>query len=311
MFGDPITVKTQEKIPVILDTDIGDDIDDTWALGMLLQRPELDIKLILGDHGKNIYRTKLIAKFLQQVGRTHIPIGIGLDKNLTGEGRQSQWVENFDLNAYPGKIYPDGIRALIDIIMKSPQPITIIAIGPVPNIARALQIEPRIATKAKFVGMHGSIKKGYGGSLKPSPEYNVREDIEAFRMVLRAPWSITITPLDTCGIVYLEGDLYKTIQNSNNVVAKAIMENYKIWCANPIEYERRSSILFDTVAIWLAFSEKYLQIENIRINVTDEGFTKVDPAGREVRAALEWTNLDAFKKELVECISSINYGIPR
>ena len=38
------------KIPVILDTDIGDDIDDTWALGFLLRSPEFDVKLVVGDH---------------------------------------------------------------------------------------------------------------------------------------------------------------------------------------------------------------------------------------------------------------------
>jgi hypothetical protein len=50
--------------PVILDTDIGDDIDDTWALGLLLQSPEFDVRLVVGDQGKNLYRAKLIAKFL-------------------------------------------------------------------------------------------------------------------------------------------------------------------------------------------------------------------------------------------------------
>src|SRR6516164_7533507 len=63
--------------PVILTTDIGDDIDDTWALGLLLKSPELDLKLVLGDYGKNQYRAKLLAKFLQTVGHSNVPIGIG------------------------------------------------------------------------------------------------------------------------------------------------------------------------------------------------------------------------------------------
>src|SRR5882724_8840902 len=53
--------------PVILATDIGDDIDDTWALGLLLKSPELDLKLALGEYGKNQYRARLVAKFLQTV----------------------------------------------------------------------------------------------------------------------------------------------------------------------------------------------------------------------------------------------------
>src|SRR5580704_7918673 len=63
--------------PVILDTDIGDDIDDTWALGLLLQSPELDLKLVVGDYGKVEYRAKLLAKFLQRAGRGDVAVGLG------------------------------------------------------------------------------------------------------------------------------------------------------------------------------------------------------------------------------------------
>ena len=55
----------KDPIPVILATDIGDDIDDTWALGMLLKCPELDLKLALTEYGKPRYRARLLAKFLQ------------------------------------------------------------------------------------------------------------------------------------------------------------------------------------------------------------------------------------------------------
>src|SRR6516162_8277625 len=65
--------------PVILTTDIGDDIDDTWALGLLLKSPELDLKLVLGDYGKNQYRAKVLAKFLETAGRTDVAVGVGLD----------------------------------------------------------------------------------------------------------------------------------------------------------------------------------------------------------------------------------------
>jgi len=52
------------RIPVILDTDIGTDIDDTWALAMLLRCPELDVRLILSDTGNTEYRARIIARLL-------------------------------------------------------------------------------------------------------------------------------------------------------------------------------------------------------------------------------------------------------
>ncbi|MGI6299757.1 MAG: hypothetical protein ACOX52_01655 [Verrucomicrobiota bacterium] len=70
-----------EPIPVIYDSDIGDDIDDTWALGLLLKSPELDLKLVVGDYGKATYRAKIFAKMLETAGRTDVPVGLGLPNN--------------------------------------------------------------------------------------------------------------------------------------------------------------------------------------------------------------------------------------
>ena len=57
-------------VPAILDTDIGDDIDDTWALSLLLKSPQVDLKLVVGDNGNALYRARLIAKMLQAAGPT-------------------------------------------------------------------------------------------------------------------------------------------------------------------------------------------------------------------------------------------------
>ena len=62
-----------KKLPVILDTDIGDDMDNTWALVMLLKSPQFDVKLITTTCGKSVYRAKIIAKLLTVAGRTDIP----------------------------------------------------------------------------------------------------------------------------------------------------------------------------------------------------------------------------------------------
>jgi len=93
---------TVARIPVILDTDIGDDIDDTWALGLLLKSPELDVKLVVGDYGKPDYRARLLAKFLERAGRTDVAVGVGLDNGVKGEGGQAGWIKGYDLKAYPG-----------------------------------------------------------------------------------------------------------------------------------------------------------------------------------------------------------------
>ena len=295
-----------EKIPVILDTDIGTDIDDTWALAMLLNCPELDPRLILTASGDTVYRAHLTAKFLHIAGRTEIPIGIGVNRPESTLKFQQPWLAGYDQSAYPGVIHEDGIQAMIDVILKSLQPVAIISIAAATNIARALELEPSIASKCRFVGMHGSIYLGYNGASGAVPEANVRNDVPALRKVFAAPWlEILITPLDTCGLVILDGERYQKIYRSSTPALKALIENYHIWAKlvtwMKVDFEQvKSSTLFDTVAIYLAYSHDLLEMQKISLSISDEGLTCPDPAGQEVLAAMNWKNLEAFNDHLVE-----------
>jgi DUF1680 family protein/inosine-uridine nucleoside N-ribohydrolase len=291
--------------PVILDTDIGDDIDDTWALGLLLKSPELDLKLVVGDRGAAQYRARLLAKLLERAGRSDVPVGVGLDIEPHEDGRQAAWVKDYDLKNYPGKVHADGVQAIIDTIMKSKKPVTLICIGPVPNIGEALKREPRIAKKARFVGMHGSVRVGYGGDKKPAPEWNVKCNPKACQAVFTAPWDMTITPLDTCGLVTLTGEKYRRVRDSHDRIAADIIANYRLWAAadpkSPADMaDTRSSTLFDTVAVYLAVRQDLCVMEKLGIRVTDDGMTVIDPRAKKINVATGWKNLGGFEDFLVE-----------
>ncbi|MEN2985036.1 MAG: nucleoside hydrolase [Dictyoglomaceae bacterium] len=293
------------KIPVILDTDIGTDIDDTWALIMLLNSSELDVKLITTVSGNTYYRAKIVAKFLEIAERTDIPIGIGIGNPKDSLNLQEPWIKDYKLDKYEGKLYDNGIDAIINTVKNSKEPITIISIGVATNIAKALEISPEIAKNSRFVGMHGSIYKGYGGKEGRDPEANVRYDVPSIRKVFSTNFlEKIITPLDTCGIVKLEGERYKKILNSENPLLKALIENYKIWSElvpwTKVDYKVESSTLFDTVAIYLAYSRDFVEVENIKIKVTDDGFTVPDSEGDEINIAVRWKNYEGFLDHLLE-----------
>jgi inosine-uridine nucleoside N-ribohydrolase len=287
-----------EKIPVILDTDIGTDIDDTWALAMMLKSPELDVKLIVSDSGDTRYRAKIVARMLEIGGRTDIPVGIGIP--LENAPRpQAPWVEGYDLSSYPGLVQEDGVGAIVDVVMGLPERVTLIGIGPVPNIAAALAREPEIARRARFVGMHGSVRRGYGGSEEVSAEYNVARYPMACQRVFTAPWDVTITPLDTCGIVRLMGKKYRAVRDCDDPLVQAVIENYRTWAKGP-DAETQSSVLFDTVAVYLAFSEELLTMEELGIRVTDDGYTVIDDQAKKIKCATEWKDVPAFEDFLVQ-----------
>ncbi len=295
-----------ETIPIILDTDIGGDIDDTWALIFMLRCPELDVRLITSAAGNTPLRARIIARLLQVAGRTDIPIGIGpaapgSEKHLAN---QHEWVKDYDLATYPGTVHADGAAAIAETIRAADRPVTVVATGPLPTVAEALRRDPTLTARSRFVGMHGSIRQGYGGSLTPCAESNVKNFTADCQYVFAADWPKTITPLDTCGHVVLDGEPYQRIRNADDPLLRALRTNNDLFARHvrwtTYDPTERSSTLFDTVAVYLAFSEDLVEIEQLPLVVTDDGYTRLDDAGTPVRCATAWRDLDAFKHLLAE-----------
>ncbi|HUG10727.1 MAG TPA: nucleoside hydrolase, partial [Opitutaceae bacterium] len=269
--------------------------------------PELDLKMVLTDTGDTTYRATVAAKFLEAAGRTDVAIGIGLPGELEESNRTlDPWIRGYNLADYPGTVHQDGIDAFIELVMNSPETVTVIAIGGVPGLAAALEREPRIAAKARFVGMHGSFDVGYGGSPDIAAEANVRVAPDALRKVLSAPWQEKLlTSLDTCGLSDIRGADYRRIWcATDDAAVNALIEGYAIFAPRVPWmhcdfFTTRSTTLFDCVAVHLAYSEKWVEIETVRFHITDDGFTIRDPAGpHEARVALRWTDRAAYETDL-------------
>jgi inosine-uridine nucleoside N-ribohydrolase len=309
VFSQPAPAKgafPAAKIPLILDTDIGDDIDDTWALTLLLKSPEFDLKLVTTDYGNTEYRARIAAKLLEVAGRTDIPVGIGI-KNSDKIGGQAAWIKDYDLSKYPGKVYKDGVQALIDTILASPETVTLLCIGPAPNIKAALERAPAIAGKARFVGMFGSVRRGYDGKKQAEVEWNVKCDVASFRRILQAPWEMTITPLDTCGLVRLTGQKYAAILQSKDPLLKALIENYRFWLGGQAQKAaKESSILFDTAAVYLALPHPLMVMESLGIKLADDGMMQIDGKARKINCAMDWKDLSAFEDFLVRRYTQTN-----
>ena len=309
-------------IPVIVDTDIGHDVDDVWALAFLLRCPELDVKLITVTTGDTLYRARLTAKLLENLGATHIPIGVGIPLDDNPHTHQ-EWLGEYDLDQYPGQVLNDGVGALWETIMASAQTVSLICIGPLPNIAAALSREPAISRKAKFVGMHGSIRRGYAGAPKPMREFNVKLHTLSCRAVFEAEWEKVITPLDTCGDIILDGDRFALIKEvaereGPNSPAGICIANHEAWfraisdggAMKKMDPQKQSSILYDLVAIYLGFAEHWLEMEELKIEVTPDGKTLEGDQGNTIRCAMNWKDrpafLDLVTSRLTESSASIS-----
>jgi inosine-uridine nucleoside N-ribohydrolase len=290
-----------ERVPILLDTDIGDDIDDTWALALILKSPELDLKLVTTTCGKAEYRAKIVARFLTVADRADVPIGLGAGGH-DGIGGQAAWVKDYSLHDYAGTIHQNGVQAMIDLINHAADPITIVSIGPSHTVAAALDRAPDIARKAYFVGMQGSVRKGYDGG-PVCAEYNLKANVAAAKTALLAPWKRnTITPLDTCGLVRLSGTRFHALTESDDPLVRALLENYRLWAKEGSVTE--SSVLFDTVAVYLAYpgARSLLNTEPLTVTVNNGGFTVIDPKGMPMTVATSWKSLDGYEDWMVKVL---------
>jgi inosine-uridine nucleoside N-ribohydrolase len=302
---------TGTPIPVILDTDIGDDIDDTWALVMLLKNPRLDLKLVTTTNGKAEYRARIIAKLLTIAGRTDVAIGLGNGPHTgTASNKEDGWIADFPLAAYQGKVLADGAETIVDTIRQSPREMTIIAIGPLQTLEAALRRDPSIAGKANLVGMQGSLRLGYGESATPVAEYNVQQAPAAAQKVLGAAWrSIAITPLDTCGVraMTISGKRYEMLRGSDDKLVQALLESYRIWNHSPTaDAITGSTTLFDTVAVYLADTQHHdaIELETLPVLVVSDGKTVISERGRRMEVGTRWKSVEAYRDYLVRVLLS-------
>ena len=115
---------------------------------------------------------------------------------------------------------------------------------------------------------------------------------------------MTITPLDTCGFVILRDEKYLAVRDCTDPLVAALIENYRIWCRclQRDWAERRSSVLFDTVAVYLAFADSLAVMEDLPLQIEDDGLTAINERGRPVRCATDG-DLPAFE-DLLSIASS-------
>jgi inosine-uridine nucleoside N-ribohydrolase len=302
-------------IPVVFATDIGSDIDDTWALAQVLRSPALDLRMVLTETGEARYRGAVTAKLLEAAGRTDVAIALGTDFGpMPDEHRhQGPWIRGYDLDRYPGTVHTDGIGAFIELVMASPRTVTVIAVGPAPSLGAALAREPALAARCRLVGMFGSFDLGYDGRPPAVPETNVRYYTDSLRVVLAAPWQdVLLTPLDTCGLVSLSGPDYHAVWSATgDPLLRAVIENYCIWAPRVPWmhcdfFTTRSSILFDSVAVYLAYDESLVETETLAFRITPDGTTVRDPAGPfRARVALRWKDQAAFEAHLAARLLSL------
>ncbi|HEY6413772.1 MAG TPA: nucleoside hydrolase [Edaphobacter sp.] len=287
---------------VILDTDIGDDVDDVFALGLALSSPELKILGITSAWGDTALRSRMIDRLLCETGRSDIPVRTGIATKTTTIFTQKAWASQ-GIERENG----DAVSFLLEQIKLNPGEITLIAIGPLTNIGAAIDRDPETFRKLKrVVLMGGSVYRGYG-DLGYTPhreaiaEYNIMMDIPAAQRLFQSGVPIFMMPLDSTQIKFDE--VKRSMLAS---ISTPLTDTLQILTAEwSLSTEQVTPTLFDAVAAAYAIKPEVCPTTPLHIEVDKAGFTRVQPGTPNANVCLE-QQTDAFFKLLMPRLMNQN-----
>jgi purine nucleosidase len=279
------------RMPVLLDTDIGTDIDDAWAVAYALTRDDFDLVAVTITDGDTPARAKVASKLLHAAGRSEVPVAVGRRTPVPPEriDFQFQWAEDFTAKVPVGT---PAAEVIVAEVRRRPGELVLVAVGPLQNVADALRLEPRLPQLVKrLVLMSGCVYTSAWGLVA---EWNVTQAVEDARLVYGAGFPLTIVPLDSTTKVVLKQEERGLLLKSPNALTTALEALYRLWLEKP---DQRMTLHDQLAVVEAAYPGDYFEsLPTLPLVVDEKGFTRIDPGrGKPVRVALE-PKRDAFMR---------------
>lgn len=259
---------------IIFDTDPG--IDDALAILLALASPEVVLDGISTIHGNasSAQVTRNALAILELANASHVPVYKGCDLPLVKESLLSPETHGNTGLGYANLPDPQtrpqvqqGSDFLIDSIMSKPGEVTVVAIGPLTNIAMAIRKEPRIVENVKdaFV-MGGAIQ--HAGNTTALAEYNTFVDPHATHIVFHSGMPITLTPLDvTYQCIFTKDDLNRLLK-IDSPITKFIADATRFYMEFHDEYQKIDGcVINDPMTLALTFMPEICDYQELYVDV--------------------------------------------
>ena len=275
---------------VIIDTDIGDDVDDAFALALAVSSPELQVLGVTTTFGETQTRAKIADRFLSEIGRADIPVFAGKPTDTKNPMSQRRYVEGEHLlKAFHG----DAVEFLLDEIRKYPGEITLIAIGPLMNVGAAIDRDAATFRKLKrVVLMGGSIRRGYGDlgytePVPPMPEWNILNDVASAQKLFTVGVPLFVMPLDS---TQLKLDEVKRafLFSRGTAVTDQLAVLYHLW-------GQETPTLFDAMTVVFVLRPELCAVQAMHIRVDEKGYTREEPGAANAQVCLNSNSEDFFQ----------------
>lgn len=264
------SLAAQQKQKVIFDCDLGDDIDDAYALGYLLtMQDRYEILGITTCYGRTDDRAILANKFLAVTGETQIPVYVG--KNTSNSSERANWYAD---QFYWAKGFPltkksiNATEFIRSQLKKYPDEVIIFSVGPVTNL---VPLGAELQRAKAIYAMFGSFKIGYDGSPKIDAEWNVTCDIPSAKAFVQSGANIIYAGLDVTAMVKLSAENRLKLLMRQSPLTSAMQGLYVLW-------GQETPTLFDPVAIGMEAHPELFTTEKVHVYVDDKGYTRIDPS---------------------------------
>ena len=279
----------QQRLPIIFDTDFAmPPQDDSLALMLALQSSELEILGITTVAGNDSVEraTSDALRMLEIANQTEIPVYVGADMPLVHEvsdfaiNNYGKWYSNDSPPAPPGGFaskqaeHGSAVSFIVQAVMENPGEITIVALGPLTNIAQAIRAKPEFAANVKqLVIMGGAIASlpDGAGNITPNAEFNFWVDPEAARVTLRSGIPIELSPLNVSRKSALTKDWYEEMVAEDNTLTALLVETL----GERFELApQRSWYMYDQIAVASLIDPTLVTTESLYVDVNiDHGIS--------------------------------------
>jgi inosine-uridine nucleoside N-ribohydrolase len=261
---------------VIVDMDIGDDIDDAFATALLFASPEFDIAGITTAWGDTALRVQLLERLLRETGHQGVPVAQGIATTSATPFTQARYARRGSTPQVPPM---PAVDFLLQEIRRHPGQLTLIALGPLTNIGAAIERDPATFRQLKrVVMMGGSVRAGYRKSeyvpARPADkEYNIVSDIASARTLFASGVPIVMAPLDSTQ-VRLDEVERNALLGHGTPMTDALALLYHQWIDAYQPWSSNMPSLFDVVPVALLADPAVCPLTPLRIAVTDDGYTR-------------------------------------
>ena len=285
----------QEKI--IIDTDIGDDIDDAFAVALALRSPEFQILGISTTFGDTELRAKLTDRLLGEAGRQDIPVAAGMPTSFKSNFTQRAYAEG---GHFARPSHPKSTEFILDQIRRNPSQITLVAIGPLVNVGALIDKDANTFRKLRrVVLMGGSIYRrygdmGYAPPRGPEPEWNIKNDIPSAQKLFASGVPIFMMPLDSTQLK-LDEVKRPLIFRSGTPLTDALTLLYYQW-------GQETPTLFDAMTLAYILDPKLCPVTPMHITVDEQGSTRPTPGTPNAQVCLD-SDSEAFFRFIIPRIN--------